>query len=101
MLPPKAKGTIRYIAPRGSYTLEVCQKNLVCCYQPYIPSLLNGGFDCDRHPIGIEKAIDYACKHYRADGDTPATGRTQVWQLASELLPLIKKDLDGLKIEFQ
>ncbi|MBO9571855.1 MAG: RloB domain-containing protein, partial [Chitinophagaceae bacterium] len=78
------------------FSLDSCAK-----WKPYIPSILPGGFNCDKHPAGIELAITNASKHYRADGDTPVTGSTQVWQLAAALLPLIKRDLDRLKWKFE
>jgi hypothetical protein len=69
-------------------------------WKPYVGALIKGGFNADMHPIAIETAIDNARNAYVANGYLPEPGSTPVWQLGEALLPLIKKDLDGLKERF-
>lgn len=65
-------------------------------WKPYLPTIIQGGFNPDFHPVAIETAIVNSKASYAANGYFPEPGSTQVWQLAEELLPLIKKDLNKL-----
>lgn len=69
-------------------------------WKPYLPTVIQGGFNPDYHPIAIETATINAKAAYHATGYFPEPGSTQLWELAEELLPLIKKDLEELKPRF-
>jgi len=69
-------------------------------WKPFLPQVIQGGFNNDVHPVTIETAINNSRTSYAADGYFPQPGSTQLWQLGEELLPLIKKELDGLKEKF-
>lgn len=69
-------------------------------WKPHIPKVIKGGFDPTRHPISIETAITNAKTINSEDGYSPNVGSTQLWRLAEELLPLIKRELDMLKDKF-
>lgn len=69
-------------------------------WKPYLPIIIQGGFNPDFHPIAIETAITNSRASYVANGYLPEPGSTQLWQLGEELLPLIQKDLDNLKEKF-
>lgn len=69
-------------------------------WKQYIPTILNGGFNPLIHPIEIERAIHNAQINYTCKGYWPDLGCTQVWELAKEILPLIKKDLKKIKDSF-
>jgi len=69
-------------------------------WKPYLPTVIQGGFNPDFHPIAIEAAIENSKASYTANGYFPEPGSTQLWQLGEELIPLIKKDLDNLKGKF-
>ncbi len=69
-------------------------------WKPFLPTIIQGGFNPDYHPIAIETAITNAKASYVENGYFPEPGSTQLWQLGEELLPLIKKDLDKLKDKF-
>ncbi len=69
-------------------------------WKPHLPTIIQGGFNPDFHPIAIETAMANAKAAYQSTGYFPDPGSTQVWQLAEELIPLIKRDLDALKDRF-
>ena len=69
-------------------------------WKPHLPTVIQGGFNPDFHPIAIEIAITNSKNTYQATGYFPEPGSTQLWELGEELLPLIKKDLEGLKDKF-
>lgn len=75
--------------------LDVCSK-----WKPFIPQIINGGFNPLIHPVLIEDAVANARENYRGVGDTPVLGSTQLWNLGESLLALIKKDLDKIKASF-
>lgn len=76
--------------------------NIIQCnnWKPYLPTIIQGGFNPDFHPIAIETAIINSKEAYLSNGYLPEPGSTQLWELGEELLPLIKKDLDKLKDKF-
>jgi len=76
--------------------------NITQCnnWKPYLPTVIQGGFNPDFHPIAIETAIVNSKGAYLSNGYFPEPGSTQLWELGEELLPLIKKDLDRLKDKF-
>ena len=69
-------------------------------WKRYLPTIIAGGFNSDKHPIDIEIATGNARTCYAFRGYFPEPGCTQVYELADELIPLIKKDLDLLKVRF-
>lgn len=69
-------------------------------WKPHLPTVIQGGFNPDFHPIAIETAVINSKASYVANGYFPEVGSTQLWQLGEELLPLIKKELDQLKGRF-
>jgi hypothetical protein len=69
-------------------------------WKSLLPQIIKGGFTSDSHPIAIETATINAKTDYKSTGYFPDPGSTQVWSLAEELLPLIKKELDRLKNKF-
>ncbi len=69
-------------------------------WKPFLPTVIQGGFNSDSHPIAIETGLINSKASYSASGYFPNPGSTQLWQLAEELLLLIKKDLDKLKERF-
>lgn len=69
-------------------------------WKPHIPTVIQGGFNSDFHPIAIEDAIKNSKAAFQETGYFPDPGSTQLWQLGEELLPLIKKELDLLKPRF-
>lgn len=77
-------------------------ENLGQCnpWKQYLPTIIQGGFNSDFHPIAIETATSYAKSSFQATGYFPNPGSTQVWQLAEEIIPLIKKELDEMKATF-
>jgi len=76
--------------------------NITQCnnWKPHLPTVIQGGFNPDFHPIAIETAIVNSKATYNANGYLPEPGSTQLWELGEELLPLIKKGLDELKARF-
>lgn len=79
----------------GLENMEKCS-----AWKPYLPKVIKGGFTPVTHPIAIEFAIANSKSVYQSTGYFPNLGNTQMWQLAEELLPLIKKELDVLKPRF-
>lgn len=77
-------------------------KNIAQCnnWKRLLPTIIQGGFNADFHPIAIESAIANSRNTYQATGYFPNPGSTQLWELGEELIPLIKKDLDELKNKF-
>lgn len=77
-------------------------QNIAQCnnWKPLLPNVIKGGFNSNHHPIAIETAITNSKSSYAENGYLPEPGSTQLWRLGEELLPLIKKDLDGLKDKF-
>ncbi len=69
-------------------------------WKPFLPTIIQGGFNSDSHPISIETAIANAKATCQETGYLPAPGSTQVWRIGEELLTFIKKDLDKLKPVF-
>ena len=69
-------------------------------WKPLIPTVIKGGFNPDFHPVAIEIAIENAKASYHANGYFPEPGSTQLWELGDELLPLIKMELEALKVKF-
>lgn len=69
-------------------------------WKPYLPTVIQGGFNNDFHPIAIETAIQNAKASYKATGYFPDSGSTQLWELGEALLPLIQKELEQLKSRF-
>jgi hypothetical protein len=69
-------------------------------WKPHLPTVVQGGFNPDFHPIAIETAIINAKAAYQATGYFPDPGSTQLWELGEELLPLIKKELEVLRQKF-
>lgn len=76
--------------------------NIAQCnsWKPFLPQVIQGGFNSDFHPITIETAIINAKAAYQETGYFPNPGSTQLWQLGEELLPLIKKELDTLRPKY-
>jgi hypothetical protein len=66
-------------------------------WSPLVHSVFQNGFNPQLHPILIDIATQNAKAAYRAKGDTPEPGSTQVWQLAEKLLPLISGEIEELK----
>jgi hypothetical protein len=82
-------------------TVPETQKVLPCNqWKPFLPAVIQGGFNTDIHPIAIERAMANAKAAYSATGHFPDPGSTDLWKLAEELLPLIPKDLEELKPRF-
>jgi RloB-like protein len=79
----------------GLANIEACNS-----WKPYLPTVIQGGFNPDIHPIAIETAITNAKAAYQGTGYFPDPGSTQLWELGEELLPLIKKELDALSNTF-
>jgi len=77
-------------------------ENITQCnnWKPHLPTVIQGGFNPDFHPIAIETAVANSKEAYISNGYLPEPGSTQLWQLGEELLPLIKKELDRLKGKF-
>ncbi|MBK6622687.1 MAG: RloB domain-containing protein [Saprospirales bacterium] len=69
-------------------------------WKPHLPNVIKGGFNPDFHPIVIETASENSKAAYSENGYFPEPGSTQLWRLAEELIPLIKKPLDILKAQF-
>jgi hypothetical protein len=69
-------------------------------WKPYLPIVIQGGFNPEYHPIALETATINAKASYQATGYFPNPGSTQLWMLGEELLPLIKNKLDQLKSRF-
>ena len=69
-------------------------------WKPYLPTIINGGFNPDIHPIAIETAINNARFSYQETGYFPNPGSTEVWKLGEELFPLIQKGLAEIKDRF-
>lgn len=69
-------------------------------WKPFLPTVIQGGFNNDFHPASIETAIMNSKESYSEDGYFPRIGCTQVWQLAERLLLLIKNDLDKISGQF-
>ncbi len=69
-------------------------------WKSHLPTVIQGGFNPDFHPIAIETATVNAKASYQATGYFPNPGSTQLWELGEELIPLIKKELDVLKLRF-
>jgi hypothetical protein len=69
-------------------------------WKPHLPTVIQGGFNPDFHPIAIETATINSKAAYQSTGYFPNPGSTQLWELADELLPLIQKELDQLKHRF-
>ena len=69
-------------------------------WKPHLPTVIQGGFNPDFHPIAIETATINAKAAYQATGYFPDPGSTQLWELGEELITLIKKELDVLKLRF-
>ena len=69
-------------------------------WKPYLPKVIKGGFNHDYHPVSIETATRNSKASYQETGYFPDVGSTQLWQLAEELLPLIKIELEKLKNRF-
>ncbi|MDE3214214.1 MAG: RloB domain-containing protein [Bacteroidota bacterium] len=65
-----------------------------------LPKTIKGGFNSDYHPVALDIAVINSKICYREDGYSPLVGSTQLWQLGEELLPLIVKDLENLKVTF-
>lgn len=65
-----------------------------------MPTVIKGGFNTSTHPIAIETAIVNSKAIFKETGYLPEPGSTQVWQLGEALLPLLQKDLDGLRNQF-
>ena len=66
-------------------------------WKPYLPTVIQGGFNSSFHPIAIETATINSKASYQATGYFPDPGSTQLWELGEELIPLIKKELEQLK----
>lgn len=62
-------------------------------WKALIPEINPGGFDCSRHPALIEIAAENAKENFSVTGYLPDPGSTQLFSLAEEILPLIKKAL--------
>ncbi len=69
-------------------------------WKTHIPRVIKGGFNSDYHPAVIETAIRNAKNNYKAIGYFPETGSTQVWELAEELITVVKRNLDEIKDRF-
>ncbi len=69
-------------------------------WKTLLPQVIKGGFTSVTHPIAIESATVNSKSAYQETGYFPNPGSTQLWKLAEELLPLIKKELDELKPRF-
>ena len=69
-------------------------------WKPHLPTVIQGGFNSDFHPVAIESAISNSKNLYAENGYLPEPGSTQLWRLGEELLVLIKKNLDDLKDKF-
>ena len=63
------------------------------CWKQYLPIICPGGFNCDRHPILIEDAIQLAEASYKNTGFLPDAGCTQVFQLAKEIFALAQEEI--------
>jgi hypothetical protein len=76
--------------------------NLSQCnnWKPYLPTIINGGFNHDYHPVAIGIAILNSKASFQSNGYFPEPGSTQLWELGEELICFIEKDLEGLKLKF-
>lgn len=67
-------------------------------FKAYVHSAITGGFDPNSMPVEIVKAITNAKANYAIDDD----GRlllyvTEVYRLAEEMLPFVKRDINRLR----
>lgn len=59
-------------------------------WKKYLDNSIPGGFDCRKHSLLIDAATENSKGNYASDStDEPLTGSTQVFRLASSILPLI------------
>src|SRR5688572_16378221 len=58
-----------------------------------IHEMINGGFDCTKHPSLIKTACKNCKNNYKADGYLPSIGSSQVYLLAEQIIPLIDDEL--------
>ncbi len=61
-------------------------------WKEIIPRINPGGFDCSRHPSLMKIATINAKTNFSENGYFPDAGSTQVYKLASKILPLIKNE---------
>jgi hypothetical protein len=57
--------------------------NIIQCnnWKPHLPTVIQGGFNSDFHPIAIETAIVNSKNAYVEKGYLPEPGSTQLWKL--------------------
>lgn len=70
-------------------------------WKPYLPTVIQGGFNTANHPVAIETAILNSKAAYQSTGYFPNPGSTQLWELGEELLHMLIRDLEQLKPKFQ
>lgn len=61
-----------------------------------INDIINGGFDCTKHPCLIRIAHKNCKENYKAEGYLPLQGSSQVYLLAEEIIPLVCNELDKM-----
>jgi hypothetical protein len=79
---------------------DIAQIDKCKAWKTLIPQVIKGGFNADFHPIAIETATENSKSSFHEKGYSPEPGSTQIWRLAEELIPLIKKELDMFKGRF-
>jgi RloB-like protein len=53
-----------------------------------------GGFNCNKHPIYVERAIGHAKKHFSSKDGLPDIACTEVFLLMENIFPLVKTEID-------
>lgn len=73
------------------------EKRSMCkSWKTFIPTIQNGGFDCDRHPSLIEIAIKNSSEQFEEVGYIPKVGSTQIFRLGQKIFDLVKIELQKL-----
>lgn len=71
-------------------------------FKEYVNALIKGGFDFAKMPVEIINAIKNAKENFSLDEDgSLSLYATEVFRLAEEILPFVKRDIDRMRNKMQ
>jgi hypothetical protein len=62
-------------------------------FKAFVNNIIQGGFDCRKHPKDLNNAIQNAEQNYQESNEQPELYSTQVFELGKSILPFVKSKL--------
>ena len=72
--------------------IETCSS-----WKEHLANNIEGGFNSGKHPVNIGLAMEYARVNFQKDGDAPAVGSSNVFELAAVIYSFCSRKIEGIR----